>query len=109
MPAAEKSRRETWFKTTVGREPDIYLPYLRLHASRSRILIASPHLDQGAVAVFSKYDLEKGLVTWYFTPEAMSLARMFAAIPCEKPDPTEDISLLSGNSRAWQIHFPERI
>ena len=96
----------TWRTTTVGNEEDLYLPYLRLHAFRARMLDTSPNLDQDAIAVFAKYDVERATATWFFSPEADFLAHTFAAQSCEKPLRDDGLVLLTGNGRAWQIHFP---
>ncbi len=49
------------------------------------------------MAVFSRYDLEKNIVTVYFSPGASALAKMFGAAPCEKPKKEGRLSLLVGD------------
>jgi len=58
------------------------------------------------LAVFSKYDLQSNNVTVYFTPSAKLLAEDFNAKPCEKPTPQDHLSLLVGDARSWEVHFP---
>ena len=58
------------------------------------------------LAVFSRYDLESNVVTVYFTPSASLLASAFGATPCEKPSPEGRLSLLVGDGRSWELHFP---
>ena len=58
-------------------------------------------------AVFAQHELgaERNIV--YFTPSAELLAKAFGAVPCEKPVPEEQFSLLIGDEiRAWDEHFP---
>ena len=57
-------------------------------------------------AVFSRYDLETNVHTVYFTPSAELLAKDIGAMPCEKPDPKKDFSLIAGEDGAWEAHFP---
>lgn len=35
------------------------------------------------MGIFSRYDLERNIVTAYFTPSAARLAEQFGATPCE--------------------------
>lgn len=58
------------------------------------------------LAVFSRNDLRTNVVTVYFTPSASVLASAFGATPCEKPSPEGKLSLLVGDARSWEIHFP---
>jgi hypothetical protein len=41
----------------------------------------------------------------YFTPTARLLAETFGATACEPPSP-DGLSMVAGDARAWQIHFP---
>lgn len=58
------------------------------------------------MAVFSRYDLEKDVVTVYFSPGAIALAKMFGATPSEKPPNDEYLSLLVGDQRSRPLFFP---
>lgn len=58
------------------------------------------------MAVFSRYDLEKNIVTVYFTPGATALAEMFGATPCEKPKREGRLSLLVGDQRCLPLFYP---
>ncbi len=58
------------------------------------------------MAVFSRYDLEKNIVTVYFSPGAANLATVFNATPCEKPS-FERLSFLVGDQRCIGMFFPE--
>lgn len=61
--------------------------------------------DLGA-AVFSAYNLEDNIVTVWFSPELEHLARVFGAVPCDKPAPMEGFGFLVGYPAAWEVHFP---
>jgi len=58
------------------------------------------------MAVFSRYDLEKNIVTVYFAPGASALAKMFEASPCEKPKKEGRLSLLVGDQRCLELFYP---
>lgn len=58
------------------------------------------------MAVFSHYDLEKNIVTVYFSPGASVLAKTFGASPCEKPKKVEGFGLLVGDARAAEFFYP---
>lgn len=58
------------------------------------------------MAVFSRYDTEKNIVTVYFSPGAEVLAKTFGASPCEKPKKEEGFGLLVGDQRAVQLFYP---
>lgn len=58
------------------------------------------------MAVFSRYDLEKNIVTVYFSPSASALAKMFDATPCEKPRKEGRLSLLVGDQRCLDLFWP---
>ena len=63
--------------------------------------------DYSDIAMFSCFDRKTNMDTVYFSPSAESIAKIWAAVPCEKPVPVDGFSKLVGDSRAWQIHFPE--
>lgn len=58
------------------------------------------------MAVFTRYDLDRNVVTAYFSPSASQLARIFGAQPCEKPTRDEHLSLSCGDQRAWDHFYP---
>ena len=60
------------------------------------------------MAVFSRYDLEKNVVTAYFSPGASALANMFGAIPCEKPKKENGLSLSAGDQRCLELFYPSK-
>lgn len=58
------------------------------------------------MAVFSRYDLKKNVVTVYFAPGAAALAKIFDAKPCEKPKNEGRLSLLVGDQRCFELFYP---
>ncbi len=58
------------------------------------------------MAVFSRYDLEKNVVSVYFSPNAEVLAKMFEATACEKPNRENRLVLLVGDARCWDLFYP---
>jgi len=57
------------------------------------------------MAIFSRYDLSKNIVTVYFTPSTERFARGLGAVPCDKPE-SKGIGLLVGDQGAWDFFFP---
>jgi hypothetical protein len=47
----------------------------------------------------------RGGWTLFFTPSARLLAETFGAVACGPPT-AEALSMVAGDPRAWQIHFP---
>jgi hypothetical protein len=43
-------------------------------------------------------------LTLYFSPAARLLAEALGAVPCNRPSPSR-MTLVAGDTRAWQIHF----
>lgn len=96
---------ETWYRKTLGDGVAASAPSLRIQR-----LFPSLFADSGqpsSMAVFSRHDRTVNEVTAYFSPQAVGLAALFGASPCEKP-PSDGIGLLVGHSRSWEILFPER-
>ena len=56
--------------------------------------------------MFSRYDLQTNIVTVYFSPTAAHLAESFGAKRVDKPVRDEHLSLLVGNAKSFDIHFP---
>lgn len=95
----------TWQCKEVGDGMEAYRPSKQLFDAFFD-LASTSDLPPG-IGVFSNYDLETNIVTWYFTPEASTLAEAFGATPCVKPVPVEGFGLLVGSQDSWQIHFPD--
>ena len=97
----------TWYKKDLGDGVAAFEPSSRLHQA-FLALAASGELPK-VVGVYSIYDLETNIVSWYFSPEAESLAKLFNAAPCDKPIPKEGFGLLAGNGPCWEDHFPDYV
>lgn len=57
------------------------------------------------MALFARFDPSENVVTYYFSPKAEDLAKMFDAKPCEKPS-IANLTLEVGDVRCWQKLFP---
>lgn len=97
---------ETWHKLEVGDGTQAYGPSLKVQDDF--LTMASSGSSKEYCAIFSCYDLTKNIVTWYFTPDASSLATLYRASACEKPELQEGFSLLVGNNASWSKYFPDR-
>lgn len=93
-----------WHRKEVGDGIDAAGPSQRLHDAFVNLARAGG-IQRGA-AVFGRYDLRANMITWYFSPEVASLAQLFGATPCEKPEPQAGFSLNVGDADAWGFHFP---
>ena len=58
------------------------------------------------MAVLSRHDLKRNVVTVYFSPSAAPLAKMFAANACEKPQRENRLGLLVGDEGCFQLFYP---
>lgn len=58
------------------------------------------------MVVFSSYDATQDVVTAYFSPRASDLADLFGGTPCEKPELTDELLLLSGDQRGLKLLYP---
>ena len=61
------------------------------------------------MAVFTRHESEGRLqceVIAYFSPAAATVAHVFDAAPCDKPQPS-NLDLLGGDARCWPLLFPE--
>ena len=59
------------------------------------------------MAVFSGNNLDDHVLTYYFSPDASKIARIFHATPCGKPTEYDGLGLLFGDQRAIKLFFPE--
>lgn len=94
----------TWYNKNIGNGVSALGPSLKIREAFSALVSVSGQVSD--VAVFSRYDTGAKLVTVYFTPSASVLASAFGAAPCAKPEPAEGFSLLVGDDRSWEVHFP---
>lgn len=95
---------KNWHSKAVGDGVEAFEPTQRLFDAFNLLEVAVK-LGPG-LGIFSRYDLRANIVTWYFSPEAIDLAKSFGATPCEMPAPSEGFGLIVGNIRSWETHFP---
>lgn len=95
----------TWQSVELGDGIAAYKPSMQIQEIFTPLFVAAgcPH----DMAVFSRYNLDRNIVTAYFSPSTYKTARIFNATPCEKPS-RPDLSLLIGDVRCWQILFHEK-
>ena len=92
----------SWHSKELGDGVEAYEPTQKIEQA---FLTLAGHYSSDA-AVFSRYDLETNVVTFYFTPPAELLAKKFGAVPCEKPIPKEGFGLKFGDDSLWEVYFP---
>jgi len=94
---------ETWYSKEIGDGIQAYQPSNQIQEVFTPFFIAAgcPH----DMAVFSRYDLKRNIVTVYFSPSACEIAKTFNATPCEKPS-RSGLGLLVGDVRCWHIFYP---
>lgn len=94
----------TWYSKEMGDGVESYAPSQRLFDAFTAFAGAGS-VPRG-IGVFSNYDLQRNVVTWYFSPEADVLGKAFGASPCAKPTPAHGFGLLVGSALSWDEHFP---
>ncbi|MDP2024849.1 hypothetical protein [Sulfuriferula sp.] len=93
-----------WYSKDLGDGIDANTPsHLIQEAFLPLFAAAGQPID---MAVFSRYDLEKNIVTAYFSPGAAALAKMFGAQACEKPKRENSLRLLVGDQQCLQFFYP---
>lgn len=93
-----------WYSKELGDGIDALTPSNKIQEAFIPLFAsAGQPLD---MAVFSRYDHERNMVTVYFAPGASALAAMFGATPCEKPRKEGRLSLLVGNYGCVDLLFP---
>ena len=99
----------TWYCRELGDGVQAHAPSIAILQAFMEIALAKAATGRMVTdeAVFSETELGAQRVTVYFTPTAAPLAQQFDAVPCEKPVPrSRRFSLLAGDQRAWEAHFP---
>jgi len=94
---------DTWFSVALGDGIAAYEPSLKIQEAFTPFFISAGCPQD--MAVFSRYDLKQNIVTAYFTPSASNIAKLFKAIPCDKPSRPQ-LGLLVGDARIWDIFYP---
>jgi hypothetical protein len=95
---------DTWYSKDLGDGVAAFGPTSRIQEAFMKLAMAGVYSHD--LAVFSRYDFRRNVVTVYFTSSAKILAQAFGAVPCEKPMPEEGFALLVGDNRSWEVHFP---
>lgn len=97
---------DTWYSKSLGDGMSAHAPSIDINRAYLEYVLV--HGENTGAAVFSRLDLDTGIVTAYFTPEAVSLAKKFGAEPCTKPVRDKRLGLLAGSRLLdWAKHFPE--
>lgn len=96
----------TWYSKNLGNGMAAHAPSIDINKAYLEYVLI--HGEDTGAAVFSRIDLETGIVTAYFSPEAITLAEKFGAHPCSKPVRDKRLGLLAGSRLIdWAKHFPE--
>ena len=97
-----------WRSKELGDGVEAFAPTSEIQDAFCSLALAQARGGQYSydAAVFSAYNSKTNVVTVYFSPTAELLAKMFGAMPCEKPVPKGDFGLSVGDERAWDTHFP---
>lgn len=93
-----------WFSKTLGDGVQAFEPTRQIQDAFLQVFAAAGQPTD--MAVFSRYELEKNIVTVYFSPGAVALAKMFGATACEKPSREGRLSLLVGDQGCLEMFFP---
>lgn len=94
----------TWYSKDIGDGVEAYEPTSKIQEAFTPLFgaVGCP-VD---MAVFSRYDHRRNIVTFYFSPAASMLAKAFSATPCQEPS-RENLSLLVGDARCMSVLFPD--
>lgn len=57
------------------------------------------------ILVLRQRDVERGVDVVFFSPDASGLAKMFGAVPCEKPARNPHLRLLFGEHSALELIY----
>lgn len=93
-----------WYSKNLGNSSEAFAPTNAIQEAFVPLFVENRNPVD--MAVFSRYDLEKNIVTAYFSPRAEILAKMFGAQPCEKPKNEGHLSLSVGDAHCWQLFYP---
>jgi len=97
----------SWFLKELGGGPQTYAPTNQLreafwHFYRSNHCAVE-------IAMFSRYDLAKNMVTVYLSPAAKTFAMPASFVPCDRPLWDADLSLIGGDAQCLEVLFPESL
>lgn len=93
---------QNWYSLDLGDGVDAGLPSTEIKEAFYTAFVAqyAPH----DMAIFSRYDLERNIVTMYFSPAAKDVAYVFGATSCERPSMNR-LVLEVGDRRRWRELF----
>ena len=100
-----------WFSKEIGDGMQAFGPTNRLQQVFWQLTLQAAQRGElqlhGGPSLWSKYDLERNVVTVYISPEGEQVARALDGFAeCQKPD-VDDIGLLYGNASDWARHYPD--
>ena len=99
---------DSWYSKELGDAITASMPSAEIEQAFQQLFIAAG--EPLSMAVFTKQESDGRLhceVTAYFSPAAKDVAQAYDAQPCEKPALT-NLALLAGDTRAWNVLFPEK-
>ncbi|MDH5326169.1 MAG: hypothetical protein OEZ68_16290 [Gammaproteobacteria bacterium] len=94
----------TWYSVDLGDGIDAFAPSKKIKQEFYSLFERSGKPNN--MAVFSRYDLKSNCFTVYFSPLTAELAVEFSATPCDKPEFSNNLSLLAGHNRSISELFP---
>lgn len=99
----------TWYRKELGDGVQAFLPSNRIIDAFFTFALAQAKVGCPIpdAAVFSHSEPGASRVIVYFTPSAELLAKQFDAVPCSKPVLQTNFSLIAGDTRVWDTHFPD--
>ena len=93
----------TWYSVDLGDGVEAFAPTNKIQESFMAAYVANGGKTSN-MGAFSRYDLGENVVTVYFTPTSVSIAKIFCAAPCDKPS-IANLSLLVGDATMWDTFF----
>jgi hypothetical protein len=97
---------KSWFSSELGNNASAYEPTAQIQKAFKTLFMDTGFPQD--MAIFSVNDLEKDMVTVYFTPSAHIIAKLFNACLCNKPS-INGLDLLCGGPNCWNLLFPGEI
>ena len=96
-----------WHYLFLGNGADAFLPTTKIQEAFMLAFMAAGGPVE--MAIFSKSSPGAHDVTLYFSPAATPFAKTIpGVVPCNKPS-QENIGLIAGDQRCWDILFPSAL
>jgi hypothetical protein len=103
-----QGKRVTWWYKEVGDGVASFGPTFEIQKTLRKYhadLARNGELAaQDGIALFSRFESQRNVVTLYFTPEAKFLAESLGFTLCERPS-VDGLSLAYGRKAIWDSHF----